>query len=125
MSTYTDLNPNYKEDAINTNCVSTDIQVIKDSLERLLTTGKGEVPFNREYGTSLKSLLFENNVNPADIATFLYMDITTWEPRVRLNPADIDIIQVDRNSFRVTCTFTVIGINGNPQTVSTIVTGTK
>ena len=125
MSTYTDLNPNFKTDAINTNCTTADLQTVRDSLERLLTTTKGSVPFNREYGTSLKTLLFENNVSPADIAAYLYMDITSWEPRVTLNPADIDIIQIDRNSFHVTCTFTVLGINGNPQTVSTVITSSN
>lgn len=121
MATYTDLNANFMTNAANTNCVTTDIETVKNSLERLLTTGKGEVPFNREYGTTLKSLLFEVNLDPADICNYLYMDITTWEPRVRLNPADIEIRQVDRNSFLVTCVFTVLGVNGNPQVISKVI----
>lgn len=121
MATYTDLNANFMTNAANTNGVTTDIETVKNSLERLLTTGKGEVPFNREYGTTLKSLLFEVNLDPADICNYLYMDITTWEPRVRLNPADIEIRQVDRNSFLVTCVFTVLGVNGNPQVISKII----
>lgn len=122
MATYTDLNANFRVDAVNTNCISYDLQTVRNSLERLLSTGKGEIPFNREYGTSLKSLLFENSVVPADISAYLYMDITTWEPRVQLSPADIDVIQVDRNSFLVKCTFTVVGINGNPQTITRVIT---
>jgi phage baseplate assembly protein W len=122
MATYTDLNANFKMDAVNANSISYDLQTVRNSLQRLLSTGKGEVPFNREYGTTLKSLLFENNVVPADIAAYLYMDITTWEPRVQLSPADIDIIQTDRNTFLVKCTFTVVGINGNPQTVTQVIT---
>jgi hypothetical protein len=50
------------------------------------------------------------------------MDITNWEPRVSLNPADIVIEQVDNNTYRVKCTFTVVGVNGNPQTVSETIT---
>jgi phage baseplate assembly protein W len=122
MATYTDLNANFKMDAVNANSISYDLQTVRNSLQRLLSTGKGEVPFNREYGTTLRSLLFENNVVPADIAAYLYMDITTWEPRVQLSPADIDIIQTDRNTFLVKCTFTVVGINGNPQTVTQVIT---
>jgi phage baseplate assembly protein W len=122
MATYTDLNDDYLMSANKTDIIITDIQNVKDSLMRLFTTGKGEVPFNREYGTTLKTLLFETALDPADIANYLYMDVTSWEPRVRLNPADIDIIQVDNNTYKVICTFTVLGVNGNPQTISTLIT---
>lgn len=122
MATYTDLNDDYLMSANKTDVIITDIQNVKDSLMRLFTTGKGEVPFNREYGTTLKTLLFETALDPADIANYLYMDVTSWEPRVRLNPADIDIIQVDNNTYKVICTFTVLGVNGNPQTISTLIT---
>jgi len=123
MDTYIDLNQDYLTSANETSVIVTDTKNVIESLTRLFMTGKGEVPFNREYGTSLKSLLFETNLDPADIANYLYMDITTWEPRVTLNPADINIVQRDNNSYEVFCTFTVIGVNGNPQTISTIVSG--
>lgn len=122
MTTYTDLNDDYLMSANETDVIITDIQNVKDSLMRLFMTGKGEVPFNREYGTTLKTLLFEIALDPSDIANYLYMDITTWEPRVTLNPADIDIIKIDNNTYKVICTFTVIGVNGNPQTISTLIT---
>lgn len=121
MATYTDLNANFKMSAVDQNCTTTGIETVKNSLERLLMTGKGEVPFNREYGTTLKSLLFETNLDPSDICNYLYIDITTWEPRVRLNPADIEISRIDRNSFLVSCVFTVIGVNGNPQTITKVI----
>lgn len=122
MTTYTDLNVDFRANANQSNVLVNDIQCVKDSLERLLLTGKGEVPFNRNYGTTLKTLLFETNLDPTDICNYLYMDITNWEPRVNLNPADIVIEQVDNNTYRVKCTFTVIGVNGNPQTVSETIT---
>lgn len=122
MATYTDLNAEFRTTPAQSSVLITDVQNVKDSLERLLLTGKGEVPFNRNYGTNLKSLLFENNIDPADICNYLYMDITTWEPRVSLNPADIIINQVDNNTYQVKCTFTVLGVNGNPQTVTETIT---
>jgi len=121
MATYTDLNANFKMSATDQSCTTVGIETVKNSLERLLMTGKGEVPFNREYGTTLKSLLFETNLDPSDICNYLYIDITTWEPRVRLNPADIEISRIDRNSFLVSCVFTVIGVNGNPQTITKVI----
>ena len=68
-------------------------------------TPKGSVPFNREYGTTLYSLLFENNVDPADIVAFIYADIEDNEPRVELSPADIYIYKTDRNTYEVNVTF--------------------
>lgn len=121
MPTYIDLNTKFKSDALNDRSSIIDIANIKDSLERLFTTGKGEVPFNRNYGTSLKSLLFESGLDPSDVVMFLYMDIKEFEPRVILNPADISIQQKDRNTYEVSCTFTVIGVEGNPQTITTSV----
>ncbi len=122
MSTYLDLNYKFGMDPLVDNqCTVADIKNVRDSLERLLMTSKGEVPFNRSYGTTLKYLLFKAGLDASDITNFLYMDITTWEPRVVLNAADISVEKIDIHSYKVTCTFTVIGVNGNPQTLSTII----
>ena len=91
MAKFSDLNVSFRTSPTNNVVVLTDLANIKKSLERLFSTGKGDVPFNREYGTSLKTLLFENNVDPSDVEMFLYMDISRFEPRVRLNPANIAI----------------------------------
>ena len=82
-------------------------------------TPKGSVPFNREYGTTLYSLLFENNVDPADIVAFIYADIEDNEPRVELSPADIYIYKTDRNTYEVNVTFTVPSLNNVSSSVST------
>lgn len=83
------------------------IDSIKQGLERLLTTPKGHNPFNREYGSSLYSLLFENVTSISTIQMLLYMDITQWEPRVQLSPGDISIQQLDPNTYYVSCSFRV------------------
>lgn len=87
------------------------IDSIKQGLLRLLVTPKGHNPYNRAYGSSLYSLLFENNVAISDIQMFLYMDITDWEPRVKLSPGDIDIIKLDQNTYKVSCNFVVPDFN--------------
>ena len=96
------------------------INSIKQGLERLLTTRKGHNPFNREYGSSLYDLLFENQTELASIQMFLYMDITQWEPRVNLSPGDIVIDMLDSNTYKVSCTFTTNNYN-IPVTASTII----
>lgn len=122
MARYTDLNTFFTTSDERTAPSLENIEDIKQGLERLFTVGKGEVPFNRNYGTSLKSLLFENNVDPEDIKMFLYMDITDFEPRVELSPTDIQINRTDNNSFEVTCKFRVPGLNDKVSTATAVIT---
>lgn len=122
MAKYIDLNTSFRQSLNNNDCVLTDLNVIKKNLERLFQTTKGTIPFNRNYGSSLYNLLFENNVEPSDIRTFLYMDITEFEPRVNLNPADIDITKKDLYTYIVTCTFTVPSLNNISSTVQSVIT---
>ena len=122
MARYTDLNTFFTTSDERTTPSLENIEDIKQGLERLFTVGKGEVPFNRNYGTSLKSLLFENNVDPEDIKMFLYMDITDFEPRVELSPTDIQINRTDNNSFEVICKFRVPGLNDKVSTATAVIT---
>lgn len=123
MTTYSDLNTKFNTSNAELNSVIYDLNAIKQNLERLLMTPKGTVPFNREYGTNLYSLLFENNVDPADIVVFLYADIDENEPRVSLSPADIQIYKIDRNSYEVNVTFTVPSLNNVSSSVITTISG--
>ena len=115
---YEDLNTSYLDSEMETDPTVANLTSIKKGLERLLNTPKGHDPFNREYGSTLYSLLFENNVSLSDIQMFLYMDITNWEPRLQVNPTDINIIKEDNHTFRVTCTFQV---NGRTAGISTLI----
>lgn len=121
MSTYTDLNPSFRTSIKENNSLNYDLNSVKKALLRLFSTGKGDVPFNRNYGTSLKTLLFENNLHPSDVIMFLYMDITDWEPRVTLSPADINIVRIDNHSYKVSCNFRVPGLNNVSSGVESIV----
>ena len=111
MPIYCDLNSEFLTNQNETRPTAEDLKDIKQNLERLFMTGKGEVPFNREYGTSLKSLLFDTNVDTESIKMFLYMDIQQFEPRVTISPQSLDIRKVDNNTFQVTCNFTVPSLN--------------
>lgn len=94
---------------------------IKAGLERLLMTPKGHDPFNREYGNSLYTLLFKTNVAVSDVQMLLYMDITNWEPRIEISPADIKIVKKDNNTFVVYCTFRIPETNLSNTISTTIV----
>lgn len=122
MSTYQDINTSFTGNTYNSTADLKDLDSIRKGLERLFTVGKGEVPFNRNYGTTLKSLLFENDLDPSDVRMFLYMDITTFEPRVTLNPADIDIEKLDNNTYRISCVFRVPGLNNVSSVARSVLT---
>lgn len=123
MTTYSDLNTKFNTSNAELNTIVYDLNAIKQNVERLLMTPKGSVPFNREYGSNLYSLLFENNVDPADIIAFLYADIEENEPRVELSPADINIYKTDRNSYEVNVTFSVPSLNNITSSVMTTISG--
>lgn len=125
MADYVDLNPYFCKSNQNLTVETTGITTIKNRLLRLFTTGKGECPFNRDYGTNLKSLLFENNVDLSTATMFLYMDITTWEPDININPSDISLTKIDNNTYELSCTFTVPALNNTSSYVSTAITSGK
>ena len=112
---YTNENPN------NLSPVIYDINSIKQGLERLLTTPKGHNPFDREYGSSLYNLLFENVTSISNIQMFLYMDITSWEPRISIYPGDIQIEQLNLNTYTIACNFIISDYNV-PVSVNTTIT---
>ena len=117
MKTYVDINKNFTDRNNTDKATVADLEDIKQSLLRLFSTPKGSVPFNRNYGPTLRSLLFENDIDASDVAMFLYMDITDFEPRVQLSPYNISITQIDRNTYSIECTFTVPSINAKAESV--------
>ena len=121
MAKYPDLNMYFKR--LGTGPAnSSGVDTVRQALERLLSTGKGEVPFNRDYGSSLKTLLFESNYSEEDIKVFLYQDISEFEPRIELNPNDISIVQEDMHTYTVSCTFLVPDLNDSIASISTTIT---
>jgi phage baseplate assembly protein W len=74
------------------------------SLNRLFATKKGSVPFNRNYGTDLYNLLFENEteINQVDIGLIIYRDITAQEPRVYINPYGVGLKRLDNYTYSIT-----------------------
>jgi uncharacterized protein len=68
-------------------------ETVRQAIERLLSTPKGSVFFNRAYGSRLQSLLFETNdaVLSGLIQHFILEAIENFEPRVKFIDAKIDV----------------------------------
>ena len=61
MKTYVDINKNFTDRNNTDKATVADLEDIKQSLLRLFSTPKGSVPFNRNYGTTLRSDSFPSN----------------------------------------------------------------
>ena len=106
-----DLNVDFTQD--NDGVILYDNKDIIQSLDRLFNTKKGSVPFNRNYGTSLHTLLFENEneINQVDIGLLLYRDLTIQEPRVYINPYGVGLQRLDNYSFKIDLNVYINGTN--------------
>ena len=100
-----------------------DTKDIVKSLERLFSTRQGSVPFNRNYGSSLWNLLFENNdVETYQISMLIYQEIQMYEPRIKVSPSDVVIIQEDEHTYSIEVTFTVPKLNDISGQITTTIT---
>jgi phage baseplate assembly protein W len=119
---YIDLNADYTHN--NKQAYVVDMSAIKQKLSRLLLTKRGSVPFNRGYGCSLYSLLFENNqaMELYQVEILLYQDITEWMPEIKIRTNSVNITQITPNSFQVDVTFTVPALNDEVGSLSQTIT---
>ena len=81
--------PNASQWEFNTNY---DLYILESSVKMLLLTSKGDRVMEPEYGTDIRSLLFESNLS--GIGSLIQEEIVTafavWEPRVKLTSVSID-----------------------------------
>ena len=119
---YVDLNVSFAS-GTNEYVYTQDMQDIVKSLERLFNTRPGTVPFNRNYGSTVWNLLFENqNMETYQIEMLIYQEIQAYEPRIQLSPADITINALDEHSYDIECIFRVPSLNNVNGKITTIIT---
>lgn len=82
---------------------------IKSDLMILLLTEPGERVMHLDYGTPLRSMLFEMNdgILHAQIRNVITESIRMWEPRIIINSLDIAQGENDENSVVITIDFGV------------------
>jgi len=89
---------------------------ISRSIRNLVLTTPGERFFNPDLGSRVSQSLFENidEISAATIRDEIEETIIRYEPRVKLQ--DVKAIpNFDENSFYVTITYDIIGIEALPQ----------
>ncbi len=124
---FKDINITFKKHPVtNDLVVSRDASAIKQAIVNLLLTNKGERAFNPNYGSDIRSYLFE----PLDFATAAQIKgnirstIAKWEPRISIvslicNP------NMDDNGFDVEMTYEIRGLDNPPITVDFFLARTR
>jgi len=79
--------PPRKEGKMGFFALSTDQELIKESIYVILNTRKGEMPMSPDFGTSIDNNLFDSVDTSMQgiLCQQIQHDIETWEPRVTVN----------------------------------------
>ena len=124
---FKDININFKKHPVTGDLVvSKDASAIKQAIVNLLLTNKGERPFNPDYGSNIRSYLFE----PLDYGTAAPIELTItstiakFEPRINVRSIDI-YPNYDNNSFDVDMTYEIVGSDDPPVAVELVLNRTR
>ena len=116
---FKDININFKKHPVtNDLVVSRDASAIKQAIVNLLLTNKGERPFKPDYGSDIRSYLFE----PLDYGTAAQIElgitstIAQFEPRIEILNLKASP-NYDSNGFDVEMVYQVIGSDQPPTDV--------
>ena len=124
---FKDINITFKKHPVTDDLVvSRDASAIKQAIVNLLLTNKGERLMNPDYGSDIRSYLFE----PLDfgtanaITTNIRYSIDRWEPRISvLNLSATP--NFDDNGFDVEMTYEIRGTDDPPVTVDFFLARTR
>lgn len=107
---YSDITANFSKDfRDNDLSVISNASSVQQSMAGIISTRKGERPFDPLFGCDIHGTLFEN-INEASaiaIERSIYDCIRNYEPRVQI--ANVDVIPVyDQNTYIVTLSYKLI-----------------
>ncbi len=100
---YSDIPANFSKSVVNNDLsASYDLKAIQESIIGIVSTKKGERPFNPEFGCDISNQLFEN-ISPASAFAIKYSienAISKWEPRVVIQKIEV-LPLYDRNTYEI------------------------
>ena len=124
---FKDININFKKHPVTGDLVvSKDASAIKQAIVNLLLTNKGERPFNPDYGSNIRSYLFE----PLDYGTAAQIELSItstlakFDPRINVRSIDI-YPNYDNNSFDVDMPYEIVGSDDPPVAVELVLNRTR
>ncbi len=124
---FKDINITFKKHPVtNDLVVSRDASAIKQAIVNLLLTNKGERPFNPDYGSDIRSYLFE----PLDYATAGQVSASIEDTLAEFEPR-IDVLSVETfpnfndNGFSVQLEYEIVGSDDPPTAVELFLARTR
>lgn len=89
-----------------------DVQAVKQSMKILMNTMYYEKPFDPNFGSSIRSMLFENfgDDTAKRLADAIKEAFENYEPRVKIEQIEC-IPNIDSNEYDINIHFYVLGIN--------------
>ena len=124
---FKDINITFKKHPVtNDLVVSRDASAIKQAIVNLLLTNKGERPFNHDYGSDIRSYLFE----PLDYATAGQVSASIEDTLADVEPR-IDVLSVETfpnfndNGFSVQLEYEIVGSDDPPTAVELFLARTR
>jgi len=124
---FRDINITFKKHPVTDDLVvSKDASAIKQAIVNLLLTNKGERLMNPEYGSDIRSYLFEplDYATASQITTNIRYSIDRWEPRISVSTLKA-YPNFDDNGFDVEMTYSVRGTDTPPVTVDFFLARTR
>tara|TARA_B100000427_G_scaffold312776_1_gene304557 strand:- start:1031 stop:1423 length:393 start_codon:yes stop_codon:yes gene_type:complete len=124
---FRDININFKKHPVTGDLVvSKDASAIKQAIVNLLLTNKGERLFQPEYGSDIRSQLFEplDYATAASIKSSILYSLSTFEPRINVLNINIFLNYGD-NGFNVDMTYKINGVDTPPTNVEFFLSRTR
>ena len=107
---WSDLHHDIKTDAQGSIKKVINVEAVKTSIDNILRTPRGTRVMLRDFGSDLKSMLFENMDDSliSRIEDEIKEAITTWDNRVIVNAIDFKA-DADRNQLSILVKFAILG----------------
>lgn len=117
---FKDISMSFQVNPISYDLVSvTNETAIARSIRNLILTQPGERFFNEELGSEVTKTLFDNLdfISADSIKSKIEVVINAYEPRVSLIGVDVEP-DFDNNTFNVSISYKIVGIDVLPQQLS-------
>jgi len=90
----------------------TDVEILFTSMVNILTTSKGTIPWDPNFGSEIPDLVFEPNdeITRSLIRHFVRKDLGAQEPRINVQTVSTDVSeQEDPNRVNIQVSWTIVG----------------
>jgi len=114
---FKDISMSFEVNPINNDLIGVKNDIaISRSIRNLVLTTPGERFFNEDLGSKVSQVLFDNidEISASVIRDEIEQTILRFEPRVKLTGVTVNP-DFDNNTFDVTITYDIVGIEALPQ----------